>query len=107
MPSVINFDKEKASKSWHRLLNPEELKKNLIQASIFITAYEVMRDSIVDRVRNFYIRGFENDKWIISEDYKTEGGNTTSNKAATRRGRTTPSSGHPNRNRRNLCQMRL
>lgn len=46
------------TKSWLKLLNPVELKQNLIRCSIFITAWELMKEAIVDPILQFYTNGF-------------------------------------------------
>lgn len=58
--------------SWERFLNPEILRSNLIVASLYITAFEMLKDTIISRIHDFYIIGFEDDKEIISSDYKTK-----------------------------------
>jgi len=58
---------------WERFLNPEILRTNLIVASLFITAFEMLRDSVIERAKEFFIHGFNKDGWIISDRYKTEG----------------------------------
>jgi hypothetical protein len=60
------------NKSWERFLNPETLRANLIVASIFITAFEMLKDSIIGRIREFFTQGFDENGWIVSEDYKTK-----------------------------------
>ncbi len=45
---------EKTNKSWEGLLNPDALRRNLITASIYIAAFELLKDSIVDRLKTFY-----------------------------------------------------
>lgn len=57
---------------WERFLNPEILRTNLIVCSLFITAFEMLKDSIIERVKEFFINGFDKNGWIISEKYKTE-----------------------------------
>ena len=58
--------------SWERFLNPEILRTNLIVASLFITAFEMLKDSIIERIRDFFSHGFNEDGWIVSEDYKAK-----------------------------------
>jgi hypothetical protein len=58
--------------SWERFLNPETLRANLIVASIFITAFEMLKDSIIGRIREFFTQGFDEDGWVVSEDYRTK-----------------------------------
>jgi|WetSurMetagenome_2_1015567.scaffolds.fasta_scaffold391660_1 hypothetical protein len=40
---------------WENFLTPELLRTNLISASIYITAFEIMKDSIIKRVQDFYM----------------------------------------------------
>lgn len=46
--------KESADDSWEKFLNPNTLRANLVAASLFITAYEILKDSIVDHLRSFF-----------------------------------------------------
>ena len=59
-------------KSWERFLKPENLKANLIILSLFITSYEILKDSIIARIRNFYTNGFDEKGWIIDKEYQTK-----------------------------------
>jgi len=59
-------------KSWNRFLKPENLKANLIILSLFITSYEILKDSIITRIRNFYTNGFNEKGWIVDKEYQTE-----------------------------------
>jgi hypothetical protein len=55
--------------SWERFLNPEILRTNLIVVSLFMTAFEILKDSIIERIRGFFTSGFDQNGLIISEDY--------------------------------------
>lgn len=57
---------------WERFLNPEILRTNVIVASLFITAFEMLKDSIIGRVRDFFTNGFNENGWIIDDEYQTE-----------------------------------
>lgn len=59
-------------KSWNRFLKPENLKANLIILSLFITSYEILKDSIISRIRNFYTNGFNEKGWIVDKEYQIE-----------------------------------
>lgn len=50
---------EQIRKSWENFLNPEVLRPNLIMASLYIAAFEMLKDTIVERIRDFYITGFD------------------------------------------------
>jgi|TARA_R110000823_G_scaffold273020_1_gene392128 hypothetical protein len=49
---------EKVRASWERALHPESLKKNIITASIFNVAFEMLKSSIVEKIEGFYSVGF-------------------------------------------------
>jgi hypothetical protein len=42
-------------KAWDKFLDPQKLKRSLIEASIFITAYELLKEEIIDRPKSFFI----------------------------------------------------
>lgn len=43
-----------ATLAWIKFLNPKELKKNLIKASVYIVFFEQLKSTIVDKVKSFY-----------------------------------------------------
>jgi hypothetical protein len=57
---------------WERFLDPKELRPNLILASLYIAAFEVLKNSINERIRDFYITGFDGKDWMISPAYGVE-----------------------------------
>jgi len=61
-----------ARKSLEKFLNPESLRSNLIAASIFITSYEILKNSVVDQLRSFYTHGFDESGPIVSETYESK-----------------------------------
>ena len=67
---------DNVTKSWLKLLNPEELKENLIQCSTFITAWEILKEAIVVPILWFYTNGFitndSNDKKFTRPKYHKE-----------------------------------
>lgn len=40
--------------NWERVLNPDVLRPSLLSATMFIAAFEILKDCIIDRVRDFY-----------------------------------------------------
>lgn len=66
----MSTPKEQARRSWEKFLNPSSLRSNLITASLFLTAYELLQDSVVARIRDFFSVDFEENGGIASEDYK-------------------------------------
>lgn len=61
---------EKFKASWERTLHPGTLKKNIITASIFSMAFEMLKSSIVEKIEGFFTNGFDENGLIISPDYK-------------------------------------
>lgn len=57
---------------WERFLNPEVLRANLMLASIYIASYEILKDSIINPIKDFYINGFKGNDYIIDPRYKSE-----------------------------------
>ena len=58
--------------SWERFLNPDSLKNNLIMGSLYITSFEILKDSIIERLKDFFIEGIDDNKFIYSDRYKTK-----------------------------------
>jgi hypothetical protein len=63
---------ENIQAEWERFLDPKELRPNLILASLYIAAFEILKNSIIDRIRDFYTRGFDENGWIIAPEYKEQ-----------------------------------
>lgn len=55
---------------WEKLLNPDVLRHNLINASVFLSAYEMCRSSIISPLRGFFVDGWEFGEPIESEEYR-------------------------------------
>ncbi len=60
------------SSSWEKFLHPETLKGNLIAISLFITAFEIFKDMVIEKPETFFSNGFDHNGVIISNNYKTE-----------------------------------
>lgn len=57
-----------ASENWTQLLTPAVMQEKLISASLYITAFELLKESIIGRIRSFYRIGFDTE----SKEYETE-----------------------------------
>lgn len=68
----MNTPEDQVYRSWAKFLNPESLRGNLIAASIFLAAYELLRTSVIDRIRDFFTYEFNEHGGVVSEDYKGE-----------------------------------
>jgi hypothetical protein len=63
---------DKTRISWENFLNPASLRANLIVASIYIAAYEILKDAIVDRIRDFFTNGFDESGWRLDPKYQSQ-----------------------------------
>lgn len=61
---------EKVKASWERVLHPRTLKKNIITASIFSMGFEMLKNSIVEKIKGFFTNGFDENGMIVSAEYK-------------------------------------
>jgi hypothetical protein len=64
----MNDHKEK----WERFLDPDVLRPSLFAATIFITTFEILKNTIVDRVREFYQTEWYDDKEVTSPNYEAQ-----------------------------------
>ena len=58
------------SASWDKFLNPDLLKQNFVRAGLYLAAFELLKQSLVDRPRTFFLDGYEGGKEIISPEYQ-------------------------------------
>jgi hypothetical protein len=63
---------EKNLKDWEKFLDTDKVKSNLVRASLYLLSYEMLKNSIVDKIKDFYCTGFVDGKDIYSEDYNTK-----------------------------------
>lgn len=61
---------DKVRASWERVLHPDALKSNIITASIFSMAFEMLKSSIVENIESFFTNGFDENGMIVSSEYK-------------------------------------
>ncbi len=47
------------------------MQEKLISASLYVTAFELLKESIIGRIRSFYMVGFDADGDLIDEKYET------------------------------------
>jgi len=50
--------------TWERFLTPDILRTNLISASVYVTSFEILVDSITERVKQFYSPIFDENNHI-------------------------------------------
>jgi hypothetical protein len=61
-----------SQESWEKFLKPETLRSNLILASLFITSYETLKDSIIEQLKDFYTHGWDENGPVVSGSYETK-----------------------------------
>ncbi|MCY3728464.1 MAG: hypothetical protein OXF97_05645 [Nitrospira sp.] len=59
-------------RSWEEFLNPEVTRPRLIAASIYIAGFEVLKEAIVDRTRDFFWMGFDESGDHIDLRYQSD-----------------------------------
>ncbi|BCT87619.1 DUF4145 domain-containing protein [Acinetobacter variabilis] len=58
---------------WENFLNPEVFKDRLINISMYITIYEMLKDSIINRLKDFYAMTLIGAKDLEGEEeYRTK-----------------------------------
>lgn len=57
---------------WERFLDPDVVRPSLFLATMFITTFEILKDSIVDDIRGFYTDGFDEHGPTVGPDYQSE-----------------------------------
>lgn len=57
---------------WEQFLDPDVVRPSLFLATMFITTFEILKDSIVDDVRGFYTNGFDEHGLTVSSDYQAK-----------------------------------
>jgi hypothetical protein len=65
-------DHKKAQESWERFLNPDELRPTLMLSSIYISTFEILKDVIISRIKDFYWHGFNESGDIIDPKYQSD-----------------------------------
>lgn len=53
-------------------LGPDAIKRNLIEASLFLSAFEMLKVAIVDGVKSFYLIGFDKNGFTYADKYKNQ-----------------------------------
>jgi hypothetical protein len=62
--------KNGVDQSWEEFLTPEILRNKLISASLYLAAFEMLKDSVVGRLRSFYTFGYDKNGDRIDPQYE-------------------------------------
>jgi hypothetical protein len=57
---------------WERFLDPEVIRPSLFMATMFITTFEILKNSVVDRIRDFYTHGWDQTGPTVGPQYQSE-----------------------------------
>ncbi|MCZ8159003.1 MAG: hypothetical protein O9256_03850 [Rhizobiaceae bacterium] len=57
---------------WESFLDPDVLRPSLLNATMFITTFEILKDTVKDRVRDFYTHGFGPGGPAVDPDYQQQ-----------------------------------
>lgn len=49
----MSADREQAYESWRKLLDPDDLKANLVRVSVYLASYELLKATVVEKPRWF------------------------------------------------------
>lgn len=60
------------ARRWEELLNPDLTRERLISSSLFIAAFELLKQSICGRLKDFYCFGLDESGELIDPKYQTE-----------------------------------
>lgn len=52
------------------ILDPKFLKTRLVHVAIFVMAFELLKSAIIDRIRDFFIDGYDGKEFRVSDRYK-------------------------------------
>jgi hypothetical protein len=55
-----------------RLLDPSELRRNLVAASLYIMGFEMLKHEIADNLHDFFAVDGTADGWLDSDEYRRE-----------------------------------
>ncbi len=64
------MDADQVQRSWEHFLDPEILRPKLISASLYLTAFEMLKQSIIQRIRDFFTLGFNEEGDILDPSYQ-------------------------------------
>ncbi len=55
--------------SWEKVTNPEILKSNLVNYSVYISAYEMCKEYIVSKPKGFFTDYLDVEGEVLSDEY--------------------------------------
>lgn len=68
----MSTESRTSSDPWEAFLDPDWIRPRLIGSAIFLAAYEILCESIIGRIRGFYVTGVDESGLVVDKAYKTE-----------------------------------
>jgi len=65
-------EKSKNLKDWNKFLDSDGVKRSIVKSAFYLLSYEMLKNSVVDKIKDFYIVGFENQEFIYSDEYNNK-----------------------------------
>jgi hypothetical protein len=62
----------KVMRAWEEFLDPDVVRPRLIAASLYVAAYEALKDAVIERIRDFYCNGFDEKGDLIDPEYQSK-----------------------------------
>jgi hypothetical protein len=62
----------KNDKDWLKFLNPDTVYYNFMLSSLYITSYDLLKNSIISQIETFYLNEFDQNGFIVDKKYKTD-----------------------------------
>lgn len=60
----------KNERDWEKFFDIDKAKKTFVYSSFYLFAYEMLKNTIVERIKTFYFRGYDENGVITDETYK-------------------------------------
>lgn len=57
---------------WERFLDPDLVRPSLFLATMFITTFEILKNSVVDRICDFYTNEWDENGPVVGPEYQRE-----------------------------------
>lgn len=57
---------------WERFLDPDVVRPSLFLSTMFVTTFEILKDSVVERIRDFYTNGWNESGPIVGPEYQSQ-----------------------------------
>ena len=57
---------------WEKFLNPDVVRPSLFMATMFITTFEILKYSIIDRIRDFYTNTWDETGAVVGPQYQSD-----------------------------------